>query len=132
MSTGPRTEYIATVDPSLAPLVEAIAGEIEQSAPELVSRISYKMLTYVRGNDLRNWVVAVGTTKKGVQVRFLFGKYMDDPRNLLRHGTSTLSSIDYRSIEDFKPGIVAEYAAHAARRHQEFKARHAAESAAQA
>jgi len=116
-------EYLSSIDPARAPIVRLLDATIRQAAPELTCRIGYKMLTYVFGKDLRHWVIAVDVTTKAVCLRFLYGGFMDDPARVLRHGTSTLSTIDYRSLDDVDAELVAAYAREAAANHAAFKLR---------
>ena len=123
MSDLARDEFLAGIDARFAPMVVEIERAIRQAAPELESRISYGMLTYTLGKDRRAWVGAIGTTKKAVCLRFLYGTYLSDPAKLLRPGTSTLSTIDYTSLESVDAGVVAAYVREAVAHHAEFKAR---------
>ena len=116
-------EYLSSIDPARAPIVRLLDATIRQVAPELTCRIGYKMLTYVFGKDLRHWVIAVDVTTKAVCLRFLYGGFMDDPARVLRHGTSTLSTIDYRSLDDVDAELVAAYAREAGANHAAFKLR---------
>jgi len=116
-------EYLSSIDPARAPIVRLLDATIRGAAPELTCRIGYKMLTYVFGKDLRHWVIAVDVTTKAVCLRFLYGGFMDDPARVLRHGTSTLSTIDYRSLDDVDAELVAAYAREAAANHAAFKLR---------
>lgn len=115
--------YLRSIDPVHSPAVRLLDATIRGAAPELTSRIGYKMLTYVFGKDLRHWVIAVDVTTKGVCLRFLYGGFMDDRARVLRHGTSTLSTIDYRSLDDVDADLVASYAREAATNHAVFKLR---------
>ena len=116
-------EYLSSIDPARAPIVRLLDATIRQAAPELTCRIGYKMLTYVFGKDLRHWVIAVDVTTKAVCLRFLYGGFMDDPARVLRHGTSTLSTIDYRSLDGVDAELVAAYAREAGANHAAFKLR---------
>lgn len=123
MSDDARAEFLATVGTDKAAMVNELADAVEAAAPSLAPRFSYRMLTFVDGNDLRNWVVAISTTKKAVQLRFLFGTHMTDDAGVLRPGSSTLSSIDYQTREDIDLAVVERYVREAADNHSEFKAK---------
>lgn len=116
-------EYLHAIDPARAPIIRLLDAAIREAAPELTCRIGYKMLTYVFGKDLRHWVIALDVTTKAVCLRFLYGGFMDDPARVLRHGTSTLSTIDYRSLDEVDADLVAAYAREAAAKHEVFKLR---------
>lgn len=123
MTDPARDEFLSGIEERFAPIVVEIDRAIRQAAPELESRISYGMLTYTLGKDRRAWVCAIGTTKKAVCLRFLYGTYLSDPGKLLRPGTSTLSTIDYTTLDQVEAAVVAEYVAEAVAHHAEFKAR---------
>ncbi len=123
MSDPARDDLIARVEKRFAPIAVEIDRAIRQAAPELESRISYGMLTYILGKDRRAWVCAIGTTKNAVCLRFLYGTYLSDPGKLLRPGTSTLSTIDYTLLAQVDAGVVAAYVREAVAHHAEFKAR---------
>lgn len=123
MNREPRDEFLAGIDGRFAPIVIEIDRAVRGAAPELASRISYRMLTYTLGKDRRSWVCAVGTTKNAVCLRFLYGTYLSDAAKLLRPGTSTLSTIDYTALEQVDARVVAAYVGEAVAHHAEFKAR---------
>lgn len=123
MTEPARDDFIGGIEERFAPMVVEIDRAIRQAAPELESRISYGMLTYTLGKDRRAWVCAIGTTKKAVCLRFLYGTYLGDPGKLLRPGTSTLSTIDYTSLDQVDAAVVGGYVREAVAHHAEFKAR---------
>lgn len=104
-------------------MVVELDRAVRAAAPELECRISYGMLTFTLGKDRRAWICAIGTTKNAVCLRFLYGTYLSDPEKLLRPGTSTLSTIDYTSLEQVDAAVVADYVKEAVAHHAEFKAR---------
>jgi hypothetical protein len=123
MSDSAEDEFIGSVDPRFAPIVGAIHLAVVDAAPALNRRISYRMLTYTLGQDLRNWVCAIGVTRKAVCLRFLFGTFLSDPRGLLRAGTSILSTMDFTTVDQVDESVIAEYVHEAVSRHAEFKAK---------
>lgn len=123
MTETARDDFIAGIEGRFAPIVAALDRAVRDAAPQLESRISYRMLTYTLGKDRRAWVCAIGTTKSAVCLRFLFGTFLSDPGKLLRPGTSTLSTIDYAALEQVDAAVVAEYVTEAVAHHAEFKAR---------
>jgi hypothetical protein len=80
------------------------------------------MLMYTLSGDRRTWVCAIGATKKGVSLRFLYGVLLDDPRRVLRGGTSVLMSWDFGFGDPVDAAAVGEYVAEALRRYDEYKA----------
>jgi hypothetical protein len=123
---SPREAFLATVPPTFAPIVAPLAALVEESAPELTPRLSYGMLTYVYGRDYRSWVVAIGVTSKVVSLRLLFGVLLDDPRGLLRHGTSSLANLDFASLDQVDDATVRAFVSEAAKNHERFKTEWAA------
>lgn len=114
MTTAARDAYIAGIDPAFAPAVLALDGTIMAVRADFDTRFSYGILLYALGSDFRRWIVAIdcgrpGAAKRAVHVRFLYGVLMDDPRRVLRPGTSTLRTIDFKSPEDIDVGLVTEY-----------------------
>jgi len=122
LASTPRDEYLHRVDKPFVPLVELLEKAVTAAAPELQARLSYGMLTFVIGKDFQNWVVAIGTTKKAVCLRFLFGAYFEDSGALLRPGSSTLSTIDFADISAFDEQLVQRYVREAVDGHERFKA----------
>ena len=45
--------------------------------------------------DWRTWVCAVDASKKRVSLRFLYGVLLDDPKGVLRKGSSVLMTWDF-------------------------------------
>lgn len=111
------------VDPRFLPIVAAIDRVVVATAPQLEARISYRMLTYTLDRDLRNWVCAIGVTSKAVCLWFLFGAFLADERGLLRPGTSTLSTIDFKPGASVDEALIGDHVREAASRHEEFKAK---------
>ena len=94
MSTGALESYLAGIDPVGAPTVLALDHAIRAAEPHLDVAIKYRILTYALRGDWRTWVCAVQVTKNGVCLRFLYGVLLDDPRGVLRAGTSVLKTWD--------------------------------------
>jgi hypothetical protein len=114
MTTAARDAYIAGIDLAFAPAVLALDTAIMAVRGDFETRFSYGILLYALGGDFRRWIVAIdcgrpGAAKKAVHVRFLYGVRMNDPRHVLRPGTSTLRTIDFKSPEEIDPGLVTEY-----------------------
>ena len=94
MSDSVRDAYVAGVKPEEAATISQLHTIIMAARPELTPRLSYGLLMYVLGKDLRHWICAIGTTKKAVGLRFLFGAWLRDPQGRLRPGSSHLSTLD--------------------------------------
>ena len=75
------------------------------------------MLVYTFDARWHHWVVAIGVSRKAVNLRFLHGQQLDDPAGLLRPGSTTAAQIDYARREDVDPAIVTAYVREAAAKH---------------
>lgn len=118
-----RDSYIAGIDPAFAPAVLLLDGAIMAACPGLDTRISYRMLTYALNGDFRHWLCAIDAHKKPFHLRFLYGVLLEDPRGLLRAGTSHLCNLDFASVEEIDARLVTDYVKDAVSRHDEGKAR---------
>ena len=117
-----RDTFIEGIDPRLAPAVLAIASAVRAADGEFDTRISYKMLMYALGGDFRHWVCAIGVTSKVVSLRFLYGALLEDPRGVLRAGSSHLSTIDFDPLEEVDAQLVTDYVNEAVAKHANAKA----------
>lgn len=122
MSGSACDTYIAGIDPRFAPLVRELDCIVTTTCLDLEPAIKYRILMYALAGDYRSWVCAIDVRKKAVCLRFLFGALLDDPRGVLRPGTSSLQTIDYASHEEVDARLVADYVAEAVARHDAFKA----------
>ena len=95
---------------------------IMSAEPALTARVSYRMLMYHLGADKARWVVAVDVREKVVTVRFLWGVLLDDPRGILRGGTSTLMNLDLPSPEALEGAVVADLVTQAIARYPDYVA----------
>ena len=114
--------YIATIDPTFAPVATRLHRAIVAGCAELDSKISYRMLTYTLDGDFRRWICAIDVHKKPFHLRLLYGALLDDPRHLLRGGTSRLANLDFASEQEIDPQLVTNYVKDAVSRYDEFKA----------
>ncbi len=117
-----RDTYIAGIDPAFVPAVLALDRAVMAADVPFDIAIKYKMLTYTLNRDFRRWICAIDVTRKAFHLRFLYGVLLDDPRGILRAGTSTLKTIDFKSIEDIDPQLVTDYVKEAVSRLETFKA----------
>ena len=122
MASTPLQEYLAGVDPEAAPLVVALDAAVRNAYPEFTVAIKYKILMYAIAADWRTWVCAIDATRKGVSLRFLYGVLLDDPRHVLRAGSSVLKTWDFRVDDAVDRGAIGEYVAEAVTRYSEYKA----------
>jgi len=114
--------YLAGVDAAAAPLVVALDEAIRNAHPDFDVAISYKMLMYALRGDRGTWVCAIDAIRKGVCLRFLYGVLLDDPRGVLRAGSSVLKTWDFDFADVVDPAAVGAYVAEAVARNGEYKA----------
>jgi hypothetical protein len=114
--------FIEGIDPRFVPLVLALDRAVVAARPDFDTRISYRMLTYAVAGDFRHWICAIGVIKKAVCLRFLFGVLLDDPRGVLRAGTSHLQTMDFFSLEEVDAQLVTDYVNEAVSKLPYFKA----------
>ncbi len=129
MSDSARDTYVGKIDPAFIPAVLKLDRAVIAACAELDSKISYQMLTYALKGDFRHWICAIdvgrpgrSVTKRALHLRFLYGVLLDDPRGVLRAGTSILRTIDFPSLEDIDTQLVTDYVTEAVSRLDEFRA----------
>ena len=114
--------YLAGRGPKVASLVAALDQAIRTAHSDFDVAVKYKMLMYALGGDWRHWVCAIGETSKGVALRFLYGVLLDDPRGILRSGSSVLKTWDFGFDDVVDQAAVGAYVAEAVRRYGEYRA----------
>ena len=102
-------QYLAGIDEAARPTVRALDAAIRGVGPEFDVAVKYRLLMYTLEGKWRPWVVAVGTSSTAVQLRFLWGVLMADPRQVLRAGSSTLMTWDFAYGADVDADAVAGY-----------------------
>jgi len=134
MSGSVLEEYLATlVDPRGEPVVRQLDRVIRAAEPELEMAIKYKILMYGLNGDFHTWVCAINSGRRHVSVNFLYGVMLDDPRKVLRAGSSVLMSWDFPFDEEIDAAAVGPYVAEAVRKNGDYKAnRQAVQDAAYA
>jgi hypothetical protein len=70
----------------------------------------------------RTWVCAIDARKKSVGLRFLYGVLLDDPRRVLRAGSSVLKTWDFAFDDVVDPTDVGGYVVEAVGRYNDYKA----------
>ena len=127
-------DYVASlVDPRGEALVRQLDRIIRAAEPGLSMAIKYKILMYGLDGDFRTWVCAINSGRRHVSVNFLYGVMLEDPRKVLRAGSSVLMSWDFPFDDEADPAAVGPYIAEAVRRNPEYKAnRQAVQDAAYA
>lgn len=123
MSNSVLDTYLAGVDPAAAPLVIALDDAVRKAHPDFDVAIKYRILMYALKGDWRTWVCAINATSKGVGLRFLYGVLLDDPRGVLRAGSSVLMTWDFAFDDVVDPAAVGAYVAEAVARYGDYRAR---------
>jgi hypothetical protein len=117
MTDVPLDRYLQTIRPDARDTVVALARAVEAADAGFDCKVTYKMLVYTYDARWHQWVVAIGVSRSTVNLRFLYGKELDDPAGILRPGSTTAATADYASPEDVDPEQVAAYVREAAARH---------------
>ena len=120
--------FLGDKDARWHPLTRELDRLIRAAGPALTLRIAYRMLVYHLGTDKARWVVAVDVREQLVTVRFLWGVLLDDPRGILRGGTSTLMNLDLHSPDALDPAVVTDFVTQAVACYPAFAAKKAARS----
>ena len=114
--------YLRGVEPRAEPLVIDLDEAIRKVHPHFDVAIKYGLLMYALHGDWRTWVCAIGAGTSGVALRFLYGVLLDDPRHVLRSGSSVLMTWDFAFIDAVDPEAVGAYVVEAVARYDEYKA----------
>jgi hypothetical protein len=114
--------YLVRVDPAAAPLVIDLDKAIRKAHPNFDVAVKYGMLMYTLGANWRTWVCAIGATNKGIALRFLYGVLLDDPRGILRAGSSVLKTWDFAVGDVVDPAAIGAYVLDAVARYDYYKA----------
>ena len=126
MTSSALDAYLAGVDPAARPLVVALDEAIRAAHPGFDVAVKYRILMYALGGDWRRWVCAIDARRTSVCLRFLYGVLLDDPRGVLRAGSSVLKTWDFGLDEAVDPAAVGAYVAEAVSRYDEYRANEAA------
>jgi hypothetical protein len=121
VNSSPLETYLAEQDPVVAPVVRALDVAVRAAHPDLDVAIKYKMLMYTLGGNWRTWVCAIGTSSKLINLRFLYGVLLEDPRGVLRGGTSVLKTWDFRFNSTVDAAAVGEYVTEAVAKYEDYK-----------
>ena len=100
----------------------ALDGVVRKVRPDLDVAIKYGILMYALRGDWRTWVCAIDATKKGVGLRFLYGVLLEDPRGVLRAGSSVLKTWDFAFDDVVDSAAVGAYVAEAVAKYDDYKA----------
>jgi hypothetical protein len=119
-------EYLAGIDPRGAPLVRTLDRVVRGVYPGFDVAVKYGILMYTLRSDWRTWVCAIDARPKGVALRFLYGVLLDDPRRVLRAGSSVLKTWDFAFDDAVDAAAVGAYVTEAVARYDDYKANSAA------
>ena len=122
MSNATLEAYIAGVDPRAVTVVRELDRVITGTYPDFDLAIKYKILMYALRGDFGTWVCAINAGRRKVALHFLYGVLLDDPRHVLRAGSSILKTWDFGFDDAVDPAAVGAYVAEAVARYDEYKA----------
>ena len=117
--------YLAGVDPGAIAQVTALDAAIRAAHADFDTAVKYGILMYAIRSDWRHWVCAVDARRSVVSLRFLFGVLLDDPRAVLRPGSSVLMTWDFAFDEPVDPAAVGAYVSEAVERYPDYRERSA-------
>ena len=118
----PLETYLAGIDPKAVPVVRTLDKAIRRAHPQLDVAIKYRILMYSIDADWRTWVVSINAVRNRVGLQFLYGVLLDDPRGVLRAGTSVLKTWDFGFDAQVDAGAVAAYVSEAVSKHDHYRA----------
>src|SRR4029077_4736607 len=95
---------------------------VRKAHPSFDVAIKYGILMYALEGDWRTWVTAISPAKKGVGLRFLYGVLLDDPRHVLRAGSSVLKTWDFAHGDKVNQAAVVAYVTEAVAKYADYKA----------
>lgn len=123
MSKSALEEYVGSlVDPRGEPVVRELDRVIRKVHPQFDLAIKYRILMYALKGDFHTWVCAINAGRRHVALHFLYGFLLDDPRKVLRPGSSVLMTCDVPFDEEVDADAVGAYVAEAVRRNPEYLA----------
>jgi hypothetical protein len=130
MSRSVREEYVAGVDARAVPIVRELDRVITSTHPDFDLAIKYKILMYALKGDFGTWVCAINAGRRHVALHFLYGVLLEDPRHVLRAGSSVLMTWDFAFDAVVDSTAVGAYVAEAIARNGDYKANRKAVQAA--
>jgi hypothetical protein len=123
MSSSVLEEYLATIpDPRAERVVRELHQVLISTHPSFDLAIKYKILMFALAGDFRTWVCAINAGRRHVALNFLYGVMLDDPRHVLRAGSSVLMTWDIGFTDEVEQAGVGAYVAEAVARNGEYKA----------
>jgi hypothetical protein len=123
MSASVLEDYVATlVDPRGERIVRELDRVIRKANRSFDVGIRYKILMYALNGDFHTWVCAINSGRRRVSVNFLYGVMLDDPRKVLRGGSSVLMSWDFDFDEKVDAAAVSAYVSEAVSKNGAYKA----------
>src|SRR5947207_2560308 len=113
--------YLASQDPAARPVIIALDRAVRGAEKGFDVAIKYHMLMYTFDANWRTWVCAIGTSKRSVALRFLYGVLLEDPEKVLRKGTSVLMTWDFAFGDTVDERGVKAYVREAVSRYEEYE-----------
>ena len=120
-AADPLKEYLSSQSPAARPVVTALDRAIRGAEKRFDVAVTYHMLMYTLDMNWQTWVCAIGTSKSSVALRFLYGVLLEDPRHVLRPGTSVLMTWDFGFDDKVEERVVKAYVREAVSRYDDYK-----------
>jgi hypothetical protein len=122
LSNPALAEYVKAIDPRGVDTVRQLDEAIREAHADFDVAIKYRILMYALNEDWRHWIVAINARKNGISLQFLHGVLLDDPRKVLRKGTSVLMTWDIAFDEKVDMAAVGDYVRDAVAKLPHYKA----------
>jgi len=123
MPNAALEDYVTTLaDRRGERVVRELDRIIRETQPDLGVAIKYKILMYGLNGDFHTFVCAINSGRRRVALSFLYGVMLEDPKRVLRAGTSVLMSWDFEFDEDPDEKAVSAYVAEAVKKNADYKA----------
>jgi hypothetical protein len=116
MTHVPLDAYLATVRPDAHETVRTLAAAIDAAGIDFDCAIKYRILLYTFDGRWHDWVTGISVTSKLVNLRFLHREHLSDPAGLVRPGSTTAGTVDYRTVDDVDAAQVTHWVRQAAAR----------------
>jgi hypothetical protein len=115
-------EYLTRYDEAAGARMRELDAAIRAAAPELESAVKWRVFVYTLDGDWKHWIVGLNATKDAVHLRFLYGVLLLDPLQVLRPGSSSLTSWDVPRDGTVDAAAVGAYVTEAVGLHDRYRA----------
>ena len=111
------TMWIPDLQQFPGPRYQALAAAIDAAGIDFDCAIKYRILLYTFDARWHDWVTGISVTSKLVNLRFLHREDLTDPAGLLRPGSTTAGTVDYRTADEVDAARITAWVTEAAARH---------------